>query len=172
VAKGLSPGAAVAVLIGAEAVVAALAVMAGREALSLGWAVTGTLAVLAGLVGVTAGAEVYEAPVVRRPGWLVIALGGVALGAVLVTFAVVSGDDGPSRPRPVSAFEVDTRADPVRARSVAGPQPDVVETSVLSRPGADASLPVATIAGGVAVVGIALAVISRRRLSLRRAEAS
>jgi len=64
---GLSSGTAVWVLIVIELVVAALSVLAGREAIPLAAAIGGTVVVLATLSAVTARAQVYEEDVVGLP---------------------------------------------------------------------------------------------------------
>jgi len=64
VALGLQPGAAVATLLGVQAVVATLAVLAGSEDIPLGLGMAGVMAVIAGLSLVTARVEVYPVPLV------------------------------------------------------------------------------------------------------------
>jgi UDP-GlcNAc:undecaprenyl-phosphate GlcNAc-1-phosphate transferase len=67
VARGMSPGAAVGVLVATEAVVGLAAVLAGREVVPLPAAVVAAAAVLAALASVTLRAAVYTEPVVGLP---------------------------------------------------------------------------------------------------------
>lgn len=78
-ARGLSAGPAVAVLVGVEAVVGVLAVLAGREVIPLAVAVLAVAAVLAALAFATVQAPVYTEVVVGLPRRLkVVALACVA----------------------------------------------------------------------------------------------
>ena len=84
VAIGLSPGAAVAVLVGVEGTVGMAAVMAGRQMVPLGLAVTATATVLVALAAVTLPARVYAEPVVGMPRRLRLAVGMAGAGVVLL----------------------------------------------------------------------------------------
>jgi UDP-GlcNAc:undecaprenyl-phosphate GlcNAc-1-phosphate transferase len=84
VKRGLSPGIAVGVLIGAEAVVGVLAVLAGRDVLPLSVAATATATVICMVVWATIGAEVYEESVIGLPRRLRLALLAGAGGIMLV----------------------------------------------------------------------------------------
>ncbi|HEX2118599.1 MAG TPA: DUF4012 domain-containing protein [Acidimicrobiales bacterium] len=84
VAIGLSPGAAVAVLVGVEGTVGMAAVMAGRQMVPLGLAVTATATVLVALAVVTLPARVYAEPVVGMPRRLRLAVAVAAAGAGLL----------------------------------------------------------------------------------------
>ena len=97
VARGLSPGVAVWVLVIVEGALGALAVLAGRRVIPLWAAVAGAVVVLAIVSVVTALAEVYREPVVGLPRWFGFAavgtLGGLLLLAVpaLVALARAEG---------------------------------------------------------------------------------
>ena len=80
VAVGLSPGIAVGVLVAVEATVGLLAVLAGRDVLSLWVAVLGTVLVLAALSAVLVRAEVYEEPAIGLPRKLSVAAGAGLAG--------------------------------------------------------------------------------------------
>lgn len=94
---GLSPGAAVGVLIGVELLVAALAVLAGRGVVPLAVAIGGAALVLGGLTVIAARADVYEEPVVGLPHRLKLAavagVGGAALVAAPALIALVRSID-------------------------------------------------------------------------------
>lgn len=90
VARGLSRPTAVAVLIGVEAVVAALAILPNQDPASLTFSLLGALVVLGGLTAFTVGAPVHDEPVtgfprpVRLMGWTAcISVLGAALPAML-----------------------------------------------------------------------------------------
>ena len=85
VARGLSPGAAVGLLIAAEAAVGFAALLGGRDVVPLQVAVLGAAAVLAAVVSVTLPADVYTEPVVGLPRRLRWA--GVAGAAGIVLLA-------------------------------------------------------------------------------------
>jgi len=80
VARGLQRRAAVATLVGCEAVLGVLAVLAGRRIVPVALAVLVAVAMLGTLLAVTAKAEVYEEPVVGFPRKLRRAIVGVVLG--------------------------------------------------------------------------------------------
>ena len=84
VAIGLSPAAAVAVLVGTEGAVGVAAVMAGREMVPLGLAVMATIAILAAVAAVTLPAPVYVEPVVGLPRRLRLAAVAGGAGVVLL----------------------------------------------------------------------------------------
>lgn len=102
VARGLSPGLAVVVLVGVEAYVGLLAVLAGRHALPLVAAVLGTAAALAVLTAFTVRATVYTEPLVGLSRRLRLAaaagVSGIALAAAPAAVAMVRaqgpGTDG------------------------------------------------------------------------------
>jgi len=79
VARGLRRRASVAVLVGCEAVLGVLAVLAGRKVLPMGIAVLAAVAVVGGLLAVTARAAVYQEPVVGFPRRLKRAVAAVVL---------------------------------------------------------------------------------------------
>lgn len=85
VAIGLSPAAAVTVLVGFEGLVGMAAVSAGRQWVPLGLALTCTVAVLVALTAATLPAEVYTEPVVGFPRKLLLA--GAVAGAGIVLLA-------------------------------------------------------------------------------------
>jgi UDP-GlcNAc:undecaprenyl-phosphate GlcNAc-1-phosphate transferase len=90
VARGLSRPTAVAILIGVEAVVAALAILPNQDPASLTFSLLGALVVLGGLTAFTFGAPVHDEPVtgfarpVRLMGWTAcVSVLGAALPAML-----------------------------------------------------------------------------------------
>lgn len=86
VARGLSRGAAVGVLVGVEAVLAAVAFAAGRSILLLPWAGAAGAAVLVALLAVTIPARVYPEDAVGLPRWV---LGALLAGAGLALLLTV-----------------------------------------------------------------------------------
>ena len=91
VARGLTPGVAVAVLVAVEAGAGALAVLAGRRVLALPVAVAAVALMLAVLAVITIRAPVYTEPVVGLPRRLKLAAaGGIGLVALLAAPAVVA----------------------------------------------------------------------------------
>ena len=80
VARGLSAGFAVAILVGVQALCGVVAVLYGRGMLSLWWASGGVIVVLGILIAATIGAQVYEEPVRGYPRWLLVATGLVLPG--------------------------------------------------------------------------------------------
>ena len=88
-ARGLSPGIAVACLVAVEATVGMFAVLAGREVLPLTLAGLLTGVVLAGVLGFTASAPVYEEPVVGLPHKLTVAALAAVAGVLLVAAPAV-----------------------------------------------------------------------------------
>jgi UDP-GlcNAc:undecaprenyl-phosphate/decaprenyl-phosphate GlcNAc-1-phosphate transferase len=84
VALGLSPGAAVGVLVAAEAAAGLAALMAGRDVVSLLVAVLAVAGVLTALAFVTLRAPVYEEPVVGLPRSLRLTAAAGVLGVVLL----------------------------------------------------------------------------------------
>ena len=97
VARGLSPGVAVWVLVIVEGALGALAVLAGRRVMPLWAAAAAAVVVLAILSVVTARAKVYGEPVVGLPRWFgLAALGGVGgllllAGPALLALAQAEG---------------------------------------------------------------------------------
>ena len=89
VALGLSPGPAVAVLVGVELAMGGLAVAVGRQALPLWVGVVAGGALLLGLSLVTSRASVYTERVLGWPRPLVV--GAVACAGVVAVLASVSG---------------------------------------------------------------------------------
>ena len=67
VARGTSPRQAVAKLLGLEAILALVAVLAGREIVPLAWAVVLSVAVVGTLVARTARVRVYQEPILGMP---------------------------------------------------------------------------------------------------------
>jgi UDP-GlcNAc:undecaprenyl-phosphate/decaprenyl-phosphate GlcNAc-1-phosphate transferase len=94
VARGLSRPRAVAVLIGVEAVVAALAILPNRDPATLSLCLLGATIVLGGLTAYTLSAPVHEEPVIgfsRRILLLAVVACVAVLGAVLPAMATVVG---------------------------------------------------------------------------------
>jgi UDP-GlcNAc:undecaprenyl-phosphate GlcNAc-1-phosphate transferase len=89
VARGLSPGLAVGVLVAVESGVGVLAVLAGRDVLPLPVAVLGVAAMLAGVALVTLRAPVYREPVVGFAPRLKQAAACAAAGAALLVAPAV-----------------------------------------------------------------------------------
>ena len=89
VALGLSPGGAVGVLLGAQAVLTVLAVLAGRRVIGPGAACAAVVATLGSLAFVTSRASVYPEPAREFPGWLRLGLLGAAGVAGLLTAPAV-----------------------------------------------------------------------------------
>jgi UDP-GlcNAc:undecaprenyl-phosphate GlcNAc-1-phosphate transferase len=83
VARGLSPGTAVGVLIGVEASTALLAIAATRDVISVTWAVLLSAVILGGLVATTVSAPVFDEPPVGFSRRLKV-LAGVAVAGVVV----------------------------------------------------------------------------------------
>ena len=86
VARGLSPGMAVVVLVAAEALLGVLAVLAGRRQVPLAFAVLGALAVVGTLAAWTAASPVYAEAVTGLPRRLRVA--GVVLLALVAVATV------------------------------------------------------------------------------------
>jgi UDP-GlcNAc:undecaprenyl-phosphate GlcNAc-1-phosphate transferase len=89
VARGRSPKRAVGVLLGVEALVATLAVLAGRTIMPLSWAVVATVGILGVLTMRTARVPVYLEPVVGLPKKLKLLLVGAAVAVPLVSAPAV-----------------------------------------------------------------------------------
>jgi UDP-GlcNAc:undecaprenyl-phosphate GlcNAc-1-phosphate transferase len=91
VARGLPSGVAVAILAAVEAWVGLLAVLTGRQVISLPLSVTAAGVTFAALVAVTVHADVYTEPVVGMPRRLRgLAAGAVAAGFLLTAPAVIA----------------------------------------------------------------------------------
>jgi UDP-GlcNAc:undecaprenyl-phosphate GlcNAc-1-phosphate transferase len=84
VALGLSPGQAVLVLIGVEAALGVLAVLAGRGVIPLIWAVAAVAGILVIVSMFTNRATVYPDPVIGVPRRTIVAASGAGLGLLLV----------------------------------------------------------------------------------------
>jgi hypothetical protein len=84
VARGLSPGAAVGVLVATEAAVGLAALLAGRSVVPLPVAVLGATLVLAALAAVTLPAKVYSEPVIGLPRRVRLVAWAGASGVVLL----------------------------------------------------------------------------------------
>ena len=100
VARGLSPGMAVWVLVIAEGAVGALAVLAGRKVIPLAAAAIGTAAVLTALTLVTVRAPVYREAVVGWPRWFALAALGATGGLLLLAgpaLIAIAEAEGPAR---------------------------------------------------------------------------
>ncbi|MGI9120309.1 MAG: MraY family glycosyltransferase [Acidimicrobiales bacterium] len=160
VAQGLSPGVAATALVGAELILALLAVLVGRGLVPLP-----VVAVAAGLVVLivlfsTASAPVYGDRVVGFPRRLRVVVLGAAtvLAALSVTPAVVNVDILPTDRQAISAGggEVDNGPS---SRSPGEPQ-DLDQTASPVQ----VSLPQALAASGLVVVLLTLLPIVRRRL--------
>ncbi|MDQ3642971.1 MAG: DUF4012 domain-containing protein, partial [Actinomycetota bacterium] len=91
VANGLSPGAAVLVLVATEAAAGLAAVMAGRDVVPLPLAVLGVVALLATLTSVALRASVYAEPVVGLPRSLRLAAATGASGLLLLAAPAAVG---------------------------------------------------------------------------------
>ena len=98
VALGLSRGRAVAVLVGVEATLGVVAILAGRRVLQLRWTILAAVVLLAALAGVTARATVYVQPVVGLPRRLRLAacavVGGTLVLAAPATLALMRAVSG------------------------------------------------------------------------------
>ena len=86
VARGIGPAAAVAVLIGVQAALGAIAILAGRGVLSMTWALAGGLVLTAGLAAVTWTAPVYATRPTGLPRWVLVAA-GAAIAAMIALAA-------------------------------------------------------------------------------------
>ena len=91
VSRGLSPGAAVGVLVSVEAWVGLLAVLTGRQVISLPVSLVAAGATFEALVIATVGAPVYTEPVVGMPKRLRRVAGGAVAVGVLLTAPAVAG---------------------------------------------------------------------------------
>ena len=84
VARGLSPGAAVAVLIGVEALAGVLAVATAQGAVPLPWIIAPSVVVLGGLLIVVVPAPVFDEPVQGLDPRLRLALGSAIVAVVMI----------------------------------------------------------------------------------------
>jgi UDP-GlcNAc:undecaprenyl-phosphate GlcNAc-1-phosphate transferase len=91
VARGLSPNAAVGVLVAVEAWVGLLAVLTGREVISLPVSVLAVVTTFTALVVVTVRASVYTEPVIGMPTRLRQLAGGAVVAGVVLTAPAVVG---------------------------------------------------------------------------------
>ncbi len=91
VALGVSPGHAVGLLLGAQAVLTVVAVLAGRQVIGPGSACAASLLTLGTLAVVTSRASVYPEPAGRFPAWLRLGLAaGVGVVVLLSAPAIVA----------------------------------------------------------------------------------